>query len=162
MAPGNNAAAQAAPELTLSRVYNAPCSLVFACWTEGRHLKQWSAPHGFTIPYSEGKAEAGMSWRACMKKPDGTELWLGGIYREVVLNQLLVMTHAWEQEDGKPGPETLVTVRFEDLGGKTRITFTQSGFDSLGSRDGHADGWSQCFERLETLLSKLSNMGIKS
>jgi len=162
MAPRNNPLPAQAPELTLTRVFNAPCSLVFACWTEGRHLKQWSAPHGFTIPYAEGKAEAGGTWRACMKKADGTELWLGGIYQQVVLNELLVMSHAWEQADGKPGPETLITVRFEDLGGKTRITFTQTGFDTLASRDGHGDGWSQCFERLETLLSKLSNMGIKS
>lgn len=162
MAPRNNPASTTAPELIISRVFNAPCSLVFACWTEGRHLQEWSAPRGFTIPYAEGKAQAGGAWRACMKKPDGTELWLGGVYQEVVLNRKLVMTHAWEQEGGKPGPETLITVRFEDLGGKTRITFTQSGFGSTESRDGHADGWSQCFERLETLLSKLSNMGIKS
>jgi uncharacterized protein YndB with AHSA1/START domain len=151
-----------AQELVLSRVYNAPCSLVFACWTEDRHISQWSAPHGFTIPYSEGKAVPGGAWRACMKKPDGTELWLHGIYKEVVLNQLLVMTHVWELEDGKPGEETLVTVRFEDLGGKTRISFSQTGFGSLESRDGHAEGWGECFDRLEVLLSKLSNMGIKS
>jgi uncharacterized protein YndB with AHSA1/START domain len=162
MAPRNNPASTTAPELILNRVFNAPCSLVFACWTEGRHMKEWSAPHGFTIPYSEGKAEAGNRWRACMKKPDGTELWLGGIYKEVVLNRKLVMTHAWEQEDGKPGPETLITVLFEDMGGKTRLTFIQTGFESLESRDGHAGGWGECFERLEALLSKLSNMGIKS
>jgi uncharacterized protein YndB with AHSA1/START domain len=149
-------------ELTLTRVFNAPCSLVFACWTEDRHIKQWSAPHGFTIPYSEGKAVAGGAWRACMKKPDGTELWLHGIYKQVVLNELLVMTHVWEQPDGKPGEETLVTVRFEDLGGKTRIHFSQTGFASIESRDGHDEGWNECFERLESLLSKLSNMGIKS
>ena len=162
MAPRNNTLPAPVPELTLTRVFNAPCSLVFACWTEGRHLKQWSAPHGFTIPHAEGKAEAGGVWRACMKKDDGTELWLGGIYQQVVLNELLVMTHAWDQEDGKPGPETLITVRFQDLGGKTRLTFTQTGFGSLESRDGHAGGWGECFERLEALLSKLSNMGIKS
>ncbi len=161
MTPRNNPSPTPA-ELILSRVFNAPCSLVFACWTEGRHLKQWSAPHGFSIPHAEGKAEAGQHWRACMKQGDGTELWLGGVYQEVVLNRKLVMTHAWEQADGRPGPETLITVLFEDLGGKTRLTFIQTGFDSSESRDGHAGGWGECFERLEALLSKLSNMGIKS
>lgn len=161
MVPRSNASPTPA-ELILSRVFNAPCSLVFACWTEGRHLKEWSAPHGFIIPHAEGKAEAGGHWRACMKRSDGTELWLGGVYQEVVLNRKLVMTHAWDQEDGKSGPETLITVLFEDLGGKTRLTFIQTGFASIESRDGHADGWSQCFERLESLLSRLSNMGIKS
>ena len=162
MAPKNDAVPAAAPELVITRVFNAPCSLVFACWTEGRYLREWSAPYGFTIPYAEGKAQAGGRYRVCMKRADGTELWLGGVYQEVVLNKKLVMTHAWDQEDGKPGPETLITVEFEDLGGKTRLTFTQTGFESLESRDGHAGGWGECFERLESLLSKLSNMGIKS
>lgn len=162
MAPRNSASSTTAPELILTRVYNAPCSLVFACWTEDRHMKEWSAPHGFTIPYSEGKAVPGGDWRACMKKPDGTELWLHGVYKEVVLNRKLVMTHVWEREDGLAGEETLLTVLFEDQGGKTRMTLIQTGFASTESRDGHAEGWDECFERLEKLLSKLSNMGIKS
>ena len=162
MTARSETAPRATQELVLTRVFNAPCSLVFACWTEGRHLKEWSSPHGFTIPYAEGKAEPGGHYRACMLKPDGTELWLGGTYKEVVLNKKLVMTHAWEQEGGKPGPETLITVEFEDLGGKTRMTFIQTGFVSAQDRDGHAGGWGECFEKLESLLSKLSNMGIKS
>ncbi|HEY4128445.1 MAG TPA: SRPBCC domain-containing protein [Gammaproteobacteria bacterium] len=162
MAQRNNAVPAQALELTLTRVYNAPCSLVFACWTENRHLKEWSAPHGFTMPHAEGKAEPGGSYRVCMKKPDGSEIWLHGIYKEVVPNRKLVMTHIWEQEDGKPGEETLVTALFEDLSGKTRVTLIQTGFESMASRDGHGEGWSECFERLESLLSKLSNMGIKS
>ena len=161
MVPRNNPSPTPA-ELILTRVFDAPCSLVYACWTEDRHIREWSAPHGFTIPYSEGKAVPGGSWRACMKKPDGTELWLGGVYKEVVLNRKLVMTHVWEQPDGTPGEETLLTVLFEDLGGKTRMTMIQTGFASPESRDGHHEGWSECFERLEKLLSKLSNMGIKS
>ena len=72
------------------------------------------------------------------------------------------MTHVWEKEDGTPGEASLLTVLFEDLGGKTRMTLIQTGFDTVESRDGHGEGWSECFERMETLLSKLSNMGIKS
>jgi uncharacterized protein YndB with AHSA1/START domain len=97
-----------------------------------------------------------------MKKPDGTELWLHGVYKEVVPNKKLVMTHVWEKEDGTPGEATLLTVLFEDLSGKTRLTMIQTGFDTVESRDGHGEGWSECFELLESLLSQLSNMGIKS
>ena len=72
MARKNNTAAATAPELILHRVFNAPCSLVYACWTENRHMQQWSAPHGFSMPHAEGKAEPGGHYRVCMKKPDGT------------------------------------------------------------------------------------------
>jgi uncharacterized protein YndB with AHSA1/START domain len=142
--------------LTLTRVFDAPVRLVFQAWTEGRHLKHWSAPRGFTIPHSEGEAKPGTAWRCCMRRPDGTDLWLGGVYREVVQDRLLVMTHAWDDEDSRPGHETVVTVRFEDLGGQTRVTLHQGPFDSTASRDGHLGGWSECLERLSELLPTLA------
>jgi uncharacterized protein YndB with AHSA1/START domain len=82
-------------------------------------------------------------------------MWLGGVYREIVPNKLLVMTHAWNGESGRPGPETIVTVRFEDLGAKTKITLQQTGFDSIQSRDGHAGGWGECLDLLAEHLATM-------
>lgn len=142
------------PKLTIVRDFAAPRALVFAAWTQPEHLKQWSAPHGFKIPVSAGELRAGGSWHAVMVMPDGTKLPLGGTYRKVVPGKLIVQTHQWSGPDA--GPETVVTVRFSDTpGGGTRIKFEQTGFDSAASRDGHAGGWNECFERLDTLLAKL-------
>jgi uncharacterized protein YndB with AHSA1/START domain len=138
--------------LVLERVFDAPLSLMWQCWTEPQHLERWSAPRGFTIPCCEGDLRPGGKWRCQMRSPEGNTLWLGGVYREIVVNRRLVMTHAWE-EDGMPGRETLVTVRFEDLGGKTRVTLEQAGFDSAGARDGHLGGWSECFDLLAEHLA---------
>jgi uncharacterized protein YndB with AHSA1/START domain len=44
-------------------------------------------------------------------------------------------------------------VELDAVEGGTLLRFTQSGFDRTESRDGHGDGWSQCFERLAALLS---------
>jgi hypothetical protein len=33
------------------------------------------------------------------------------------------------------------------------MTFQQTGFESVGERDGHRDGWSECFGRLEEQLA---------
>ena len=138
--------------LVLERVFDAPISLLWKCWTEPQHLARWSAPRGFTIPRSEGDLRPGGKWRCQMRSPEGNTRWLGGVYREVVVNKRLVMTHAWE-EDGMPGRETLVTVRFEDLGGRTRVTLEQTGFDSAGARDGHLGGWRECFDLLAEHLA---------
>jgi uncharacterized protein YndB with AHSA1/START domain len=134
--------------IRITRIFNAPRSLVFAAWTQSKHLKQWSAPHGFTLPVSRGDLRIGGKWSACMVSPEGEKLWLGGIYREVIKNRKLVFTHAWKGGD----EETLVTVRFEDHVRGTRIIFEQSGFASAGSRDGHKGGWKECFDRLATHL----------
>lgn len=148
------------PKLSLTRVFAAPRALVFAAWTQPQHLKQWSAPHGFKIPVSEGELKPGGSWRATMVMPDGTPLVLSGIYTKVVPDQLLAFTHHW---DGDPGDETLITVRFSDApDGGTLMEFEQTGFASAESRAGHAGGWGQCFERLDVLLAKLRKKKAKS
>lgn len=142
------------PSLEIVRVFHAPRELVFAVWTQPEHLKHWAAPHGFTIPVAEGELRAGDSWRSCMVKPDGEKLWLYGVYREVRPVELLSYTHIWEEDDGTPENETLVTVKLEDLGnGKTKLLFKQQFFASQLSRDGHEGGWTQCFERLEAYLA---------
>ena len=149
----NNAVA--GRSLTLERVFDAPVDLVWRCWTEQEHLAKWSAPRGYTIPAGEGDVRPGGKWRCHMRDPDGGDHWLGGVYRKVIPHKLLVMTHAWE-EDGVPGHETLVTVRFDDLGARTKVTLTQTGFDSAGARDGHAGGWSECFDILAEHIAALA------
>ena len=138
-------------ELVINRTFNAPRELVWKAWTED--MDRWSAPKGFTIPVSEGDVRPGGKWRAVMVSPEGRELPLGGVYREVVPPERLVFTHAWDDENGKRGPETVVTVTLVARGKKTEMNFRQTGFDSAESCDGHADGWGQCFDKLEELLA---------
>ena len=141
-------------ELVITRAFDAPRHLVFQAWTQKEHLDKWSAPKGYTLPYSEGDLRPGGRWRCCMRAADGTELWLGGVYREIVKDELLVFTHVWE-ENGKPGHETLVTVRFSDQGGKTKVEFRQEFFESKESRDGHGEGWAECFDLLADHLRQV-------
>jgi uncharacterized protein YndB with AHSA1/START domain len=140
-------------ELIITRIFDAPRELVWKAWTEPERIKQWLAPKDFTIPVAEGDLRPGGAWRSSMRKPDGTELWLGGVYREIVEPERLVFTHAWLDEKGKPGPETLVTVTLTERGSKTEMKFRQTGFDSVESRDGHGGGWNECFDKLEEALS---------
>ena len=136
----------------LTRVFDAPIDLVWRCFTEQEHLAKWSAPRGYTITTGEGDLRVGGEWRCCMRDPNGAEHWLGGVYREIVPHQLLAMSHAWE-ENGKPGPETLVTMRLEDLGGRSKVTLEQTGFASDGERAGHREGWSECLDLLAEHLA---------
>ena len=136
-------------DLVITRVFNAPQALVFAAWTEPQHLAHWSGPTGFTTPHSSMDLRPGGHYRACLRSPDGVDHWLQGTYKEIDPPKRLVMTHAWEDEQGKPGPATLITVRLTQEGpGRPRMVFRQSGFTSVASRDGHDGGWSGSFDKL--------------
>src|SRR5689334_5344668 len=139
----------------LERVFDAPVDLVWRCWTESEHMEKWSAPRGYTITHNEGDLRVGGKWRCCMMAPDGTALWLGGVYREIAPHKRIVMTHAWDDESGRPGTATVVMVRFEDLGKRTRVTLEQTGFDSDESRDGHRGGWSEALDILAEHLAAM-------
>ncbi|MET0542531.1 MAG: SRPBCC domain-containing protein [Variovorax sp.] len=141
-------------ELTLTRTFKAPRSLVFAAWTTPEHLAHWSGPNGFTTPHHQMDLRVGGRYRACLRDPQGTDHWVQGIYREIEAPRRLVMTHGWTDAQGRPtGPETLVTVTFAEQDGQTRMTFHQAPFESLESRDGHQEGWSQSFDRLVDYLA---------
>jgi uncharacterized protein YndB with AHSA1/START domain len=89
-----------------------------------------------------------------MRSPQGQDLWLGGVYREIVPPEKLVFTHAWTDAAGKPGHETLVTVTFAERNGKTEMTFRQATFTSVEDRDGHRGGWTECFDKLAEYVAK--------
>lgn len=137
-------------ELVITRVFDAPREFVWKAWTED--MDKWSAPRDLTLPVGEGDLRPGGKWRACMRTPDGAELWLGGEYREIVEPERLVFTHAWDQ-DGKRGPETLVTVTLMEKGTGTEMHFRQSGFTSSEVMKGHEGGWNESFEKLEEYLT---------
>ncbi len=139
-------------ELVINRTFDAPRDLVWKMWTE--RMGEWSAPKGFTMPVSEADLRPGGAWRACMKTPEGKALWLGGVYRELAPPERLVFTHAWDRPDGKPGPDTLVTVTLTERANRTEMNFRQTGFDSVADRDGHDGGWTECFDILDEILAK--------
>ena len=141
-------------DLTITRVFDAPRELVFKAWTDAGQGNQWSAPRRFTVAAFENELRPGGTWRLGMRSPEGEELWVGGVYREIVRPERLVMTHAWQGLDGTPGHETLITVTLAANGGRTEMTFRQTGFDSVAERDGHRDGWSECFDRLDEQLAQ--------
>ena len=142
------------PVLEIVRVFNAPRSLVYAAWTDPVHSTKW-APRDMKIIHAEADVRPGGKIRVGMRHENGDEHWESGVYREVVENERLVFTHAWEDARGKRGPETLVRIEFEDAGpGKTRLTLRQTGFASVASRDGHRVGWGEAFDDLAAYFAR--------
>jgi uncharacterized protein YndB with AHSA1/START domain len=140
--------------LVISRLFDAPRALVYQAFADPKQALQWAGPRDYPAVHIEGDLRPGGPWRTCLKGiEDGRLLWQGGVYLEVVPNEKLVFTFAWDQEDGSAGPETLVTITFADRNGKTLMTFRQAVFNTVANRDGHRGGWNSAFDRLAELLA---------
>ena len=48
-----------------------------------------------------------------------------------------------------------MTLLFEDLGGKTRLTLHNAIFESVTARDAHQSGWSSSFDSLAEYLASI-------
>lgn len=148
------AKAETRPSLTIRRNFDAPRELVFAVWTDSEHLKRWCCPAGFTITFSEGDIRPGGKFRTCMRSPQGEDNWLQGAYQDIVPVERISFTHSWENPDGSPQHETLVTITLAETDdGGTRLTLHQAFFPSEASRDGHEGGWNETLDNLEAYLA---------
>ena len=150
----NTALESTKSEFLMTRIFDAPPSLVFRVWTEPQHLVHWYGPRGFTLPSCKLDLRPGGAWRSCMLSPEGREYWVRGVFLEIVEPKRLVFTYAHENEDGAPGHETLVTVTFAEQGGKTKLTLRQAVFESVKERDSHRGGWNSSLDRLVEYLAK--------
>ena len=142
-----------APELLITRVFDAPRELVFRLWTDPAHAVRWWGPKHHPATQVTMDSRPGGAWRSCLRSTEtGQELWNGGVLREIVPPSRLVFTFMWDDMDGPP-LESVVTVTFADQDGKTLMQFHQSPFRSTESRDGHNEGWSSSFDRFEKYLA---------
>jgi uncharacterized protein YndB with AHSA1/START domain len=150
--------------LEVTRVFDAPVALVWKMWTRPEHLVHWWKPNGF----NEGRIESldvrrGGKWRIYMPFASGAGGCTAyGVYNEVIPNERLSWDDFCDDEHGNFFHKAFVTVSFEDLGGKTRVTL-RAKLDPPAKRDakwtlpvmeqGWTEGWK---ENLEVLVHYLS------
>lgn len=156
-------------ELVLGRVFDAPRGRVWMAWTEPEAFKRWWGPKGFTVPFCTIDLRVGGRLLYCMRSPDGKDTWVTGAYREIVPGRKLVCTDSFADEKGNVVPATyygmsadyplemLVTVTFEGVGGKTKLTLRHAGIPSGPDQAGADQGWSESFDKLADALARGSS-----
>ena len=141
-------------ELVIESDFAAPRAVVFATWTEKDLLSRWWAAKSYTILSNEMDVRPGGIWRRRIRRPTGTVFTEYGVYHEVVPTERLVFTYNSEGGDHDE-PETIVTVTFADLkDGRTRLTLRHAAIETEASRALHERGWSRCFDRFSSALSR--------
>jgi uncharacterized protein YndB with AHSA1/START domain len=149
------AAALAADELKITRMFDAPPELVFELWSSPDHLRNWMGPDGFACPAAEVDFRVGGTYRALIRSPETGDSWFGGVYREIRPNRRLVFTFTWDAGPSS-GVETLITIDFAQVRGKAARTFHQTPFRDVDARDRHVGGWTSAFEKAAVYVQRLN------
>jgi uncharacterized protein YndB with AHSA1/START domain/dihydrofolate reductase len=86
-------------EIVIERVIDAEPGVVFAAFTEVRHLSRWWGPHGFTTTTREFEFRVGGEWVFTMHGPDGTDYpeWI--TWTEIVAPERIAMVHGEYRDD---------------------------------------------------------------
>ncbi|WP_010494467.1 SRPBCC family protein [Paenibacillus elgii] len=105
-------------ELVSTREFDVPQELVFRTWTTPDLLARWWGPHGFTNTFHECDIRPGGTWRLTMHGPDGTDYPNHNVFVEIVPFERIVIDHL-------SGHEFRLTGTFENLEGRTKVTFRQ-------------------------------------
>jgi uncharacterized protein YndB with AHSA1/START domain len=142
------------------REFDAPRELVFAAWTDPKHLAQWWGPNGFTTTTSAFDMRPGGVWRFVMHGPDGRDYENRVTFDEVVPPERLVYHHGGA-DDVEP-VQFRTTVTFEDIGGRTRLTM-HGVFPSAAERErvireyGADKGLEQTLARLGDYVTQMAS-----
>lgn len=154
-------------EVVITRIFEAPRELVWKAWTEPERVKRWWGPKVFTAPFIKIDLRVGGEHLYYMRAPDGKDYWGKGVYGEIAPPERLVVTDSFADEKGNVVPATyyglsvdtplemLVTVTFEELEGKTRMTLKHSGVAGMSDTEqaNMKQGWMESFDKLAQYLS---------
>jgi uncharacterized protein YndB with AHSA1/START domain len=143
-------------EIVLTRVFDAPRRMVFEALTKAELLKRWFGPRGWSLVVCEVDLRVGGTWRFVLRSPDGTNMGMRGVYREIVPPERSVHTESF---DDFPG-ESVVTTVLVEQGGKTTLTATVL-YPSQEIRDaviasGMEHGAAESHDKLAELLASVA------
>lgn len=141
-------------EVAMTRVFDAPRRLVFDALTKPELIRRWlGGLPGWTMTVCEMDLRVGGEYRYVWEKDTGTVMGMGGVIREIVPPERLVVTERFD-ESWYPGEAVSTTVLVERAG---RTTLTQTVlYESKEARDGVlASGMETGVEHSYNLLAEL-------
>jgi uncharacterized protein YndB with AHSA1/START domain len=143
--PGAAAAESPIAALVVRRRIQAPPEKLFAAWTEPAQLLLWWGPEGVVCADARVDLRPGGSYRIANRMPDGSLLWICGVFE--VIEAPVRLIYSWHLE-GLAGPAERVTVEFVRHGDATDVVVTHERIADAAARAGHERGWHACLDGL--------------
>jgi uncharacterized protein YndB with AHSA1/START domain len=161
-----NIAAHGDRKILITRVFDAPRRLVFDAYTKPDLIKRWLlGPDGWSMPICETDLRAGGKYRYVWRnETDGSEMGMGGAYREVGPPERIVVTEVFD-EAWYPG-EAVDTIVLVEQNGQTTLTQTIL-YNPRETRDAvlkspAQTGMAASYDRLEKFLTSLGREALSA
>ena len=155
-----------AKDQVIERIFDAPRELVWRAWTDPEWFVRWWGPAMFTSPTVQMDLRPGGRFVWVMRDPDGHDYYTVGEYREIDPPNRLVYTDSFGDAEGnvisptaygmgEDFPETtVVTVTFEDLGGRTRLRIASDQAVPGDMWEMASSGWATSLDKLAGVVTK--------
>ena len=149
-------------EIVMTRVFDAPRSLVFDTFTKPEVLKRWFGPRGWSLVVCEVDLRVGGTFRFVVRGPNGKDMGMRGVYQEIVPPERSVHMESFDDYPGESQVTTLLT----EQGGKTTLTAAVL-YPSQELRDavikmGMEHGAAESYDKLAELLASAEAHSIGS
>lgn len=153
-------------QIRITREFDAPKRLVYKAYTTPELVKRWWSAKRGTVTVADIDLRVGGKWRFVMVTDDGMEVAFHGEYREIVPNERLVSTEAYE---GMPDPDawaSLNTLTLTEQNGRTTLTVLCE-YDSRATRDmviqsGMEAGMQDAFDLLEEVARSMRSTELRA
>lgn len=145
-------------QILITREFDAPAHLVYRAYTEPELVRRWWAGERGEMTHAEIDLRVGGAWRYAMIAHGGHEVAFRGEYREIVADERIVHTEAYE---GMPDAEPAVdTVTFAETDGRTTLTIlmqlaTRADRDAI-LESGMEGGMQEAMDLLEQVAVSLA------
>ncbi len=147
-------------QILIVREFDAPKHLVYEAWTTPELVERWWSGERGEVTLVEIDLRVGGRWRYVMTADGGMEVAFHGEYREIVPNERIVSTEAFE---GIPDPDehaSLNTLTLTEVDGRTRLEVlvehpTKEGRD-MHIESGMEGGMQEAMDRLERVAISLA------
>jgi uncharacterized protein YndB with AHSA1/START domain len=153
-------------DIIMTRVFDATPDVIWRAWTDPKILAEWWGPAGFTTTTKVMDVRPGGTWEHTMHGPDGTDYPNKKVYKVVDKPKRLRYSHGGGEEGGKDTVSFDVTVNFEAVGNKTKVTMTMAmptaeQLQHVIKTYGAVEGGKQTMARLAEFLQKRTMQPLK-
>ena len=145
-------------QIIITRVFEAPASLLFLAHSKPEHVIRWFGPVGWPLTTCEMDFRVGGRYHFAMTGPgDEPGPPFGGEYLEIEPDRRIVYSNGFK----KPGsPRFIVAITFTEADGKTTLTMVST-FETKAVRDeyvemGFEGGVNSGLDQLTDVVAELS------